>query len=148
MINGIKNLFKYFKVIWNDRWYDSHFIFKLLKFKLELMEKNFRKNGIHLYAEKDADKMKLCILLLDRLIKDEYTENAFRYHNEKWGEPEFSTDDSSKFIITHKNVITEKDREQERKEFCIINDKTYGMEKQDVNYLFSFLSKNILTWWD
>jgi len=152
IIEGIKNLWKWKSIIWNDRWWDSYFLFKILKFKLEQMEENFRERGIHVSAEKEADKMKICVLLLDRLIKDEYDENVFKHHYEKWGEPEFSSseinDELSQLHITHKNVITEEDEKQERKEFRILCKKPYKMEKQDVEYLFKLLSKNILTWWD
>ena len=152
MIKGIKNLWKWKKVIWNDRWYDSYFLFKLLKFKLENMEYKFRKDGMHLNNGKDADKMKICILLLDRIIKDEYHDNIFRYHDKKWGEPELSWDEydneNSILNITHKNVLTEGDKKQENKEFRILSKRESKMKQNDVNYLFKLFSKYILMWWD
>lgn len=39
--NGFKNFWKYRKVIWNDRWYDYSYIFKLLEFKLKDTIKNW-----------------------------------------------------------------------------------------------------------
>jgi hypothetical protein len=39
------------------------------------MEENFRNYGCHKFAEKDADKMKVVVNLLDRIVKDEYFEN-------------------------------------------------------------------------
>jgi len=113
VLTSIKNLFVWSKVIWNDRWWDHYFFFVLLHKKLSIMEKNFRKNGVHLFAEKDADKMKKCVLVLERLIKNEYDEMA-----------------------STKNSL---------KERC---DHAEYLEKQDINYLFNILRKNILTWWD
>lgn len=33
--NGLKNFWNYRSIIWNDRWYDYSYIFKLLEFKLK-----------------------------------------------------------------------------------------------------------------
>lgn len=41
--NGIKNLWKYRKVSWNDRWYDYQPIFNILEFKLKDTIKNWDK---------------------------------------------------------------------------------------------------------
>lgn len=69
---GIRNLITWFPVIWRDRWWDHYFLYSILKKKLELMEKGFRTYGIGLHSEKDAKNMKKCILLLDRLINNDY----------------------------------------------------------------------------
>lgn len=76
IVRGVSNLAIWFSVIWKDRWWDHHFFFVILHKKLSLMEKNFRKHGCYTRAEKDADKMKIVVNLLDRIIKDEYFENA------------------------------------------------------------------------
>jgi hypothetical protein len=69
---GVGNLKTWFPVIWHDRWWDHCFLYTLLRFKLILMERGFRKWGHSVAAEKDAKKIKTCVLLLDRLIKDDY----------------------------------------------------------------------------
>lgn len=73
---GISNLITWFPVIWKDRWWDHHFFFVILHRKLSLMEENFRNYGCHKFAKKDADKMKVVVNLLDRIIKGEYFEQA------------------------------------------------------------------------
>jgi hypothetical protein len=110
---GIKNLFVWFKIIWNDRWWDHYFFFIILHKKLSIMEKNFRKNGSHSCAEQDADKIKKCVLVIERLIKDNYDEISY------W-----------------KGSLKEK------------GDHADYQRKQDIDYLFKILRKNILTWWD
>ena len=69
---GIKSLFIWFKVIWNDRSWDWVFIFYILRKKLELMEHTFRVHGHAVDSEKTAHEIKICKLLLDRLIKADY----------------------------------------------------------------------------
>jgi len=96
MKNGLKNLFIWFKIIWNDRWWDNYYFFKILHKKLSLMEKNFREDGVHLFAEKDANKMKRCVLVLERLMNDDYDANA-------------STKNSLKERIEHADYLRQQD---------------------------------------
>ena len=58
--NGIKNLWKYRKVIWNDRWYDYSYIFKLLEFKLKDTIKNW--DNAH-YVGAHFTKLRMQVLL-------------------------------------------------------------------------------------
>ena len=58
--NGIKNLWTYRKVIWNDRWYDYSYIFKLLEFKLKDTIKNWDKAH---YIGSEFTKKRMQVLL-------------------------------------------------------------------------------------
>ena len=72
VLYGIQNLIKYFGVVWNDRDWDFVYIFRLLKKKLECVEKYTRRYGCHENSTIDADNMKRCIELIDKLIEDNY----------------------------------------------------------------------------
>jgi hypothetical protein len=126
----------------------------MLHKKLTIMEKNIRENGHHLYREKDADKIKIAVNLLDRLIKDEYYENVFKHHRKKWGEAEFNwTDvegdpDYLELKVTRPKILTEKDKEQEKKEFRILSRKEAKQKQQDIDFLFNHIRKHIQGWWD
>jgi hypothetical protein len=69
---GVRNLRIWFPVIWKDRWWDHSFLCIMLRHKLILMEKGFRTRGVSTRSEEDAHNMKKCILLLDRVINDDY----------------------------------------------------------------------------
>ena len=58
--NGIKNFWTYRKVIWNDRWYDYSYIFKLLEFKLKDAIENWDKAH---YVGSDFTKKRMQVLL-------------------------------------------------------------------------------------
>ena len=81
---GLRNVIRWFPVIYKDRWWDHSFLYPILKKKLELMEENFRLRGCHVGNEKDAKNMKICVLLLDRLINDAYID----YNGERGWAPE------------------------------------------------------------
>lgn len=131
LIYGIPNLFIWFKVIWKDRDWDNYHIYVLLCFKLNRMAKSFEKYDIHVDAEKKVQQLKLCVLLLERLIADEYAEaewdKAIDYKNWKIGE-----------------VLTEEDKRLLK----IAQIKEDYMRNQDLDLLFSSLRKYIEGWWD
>jgi len=151
--HGIKNLIIWFPVIWKDRWWDHWFIYSMLNKKLSLMEKSLRKYGHHTNAERDAHKIKVCAILFKRLMDDNYFENASRRHDEKWGEAKLSflEIENSELLtleINHDKVITEKDKEQERKDFKRVCKHQDNMNKQDINMVFDLMKKHIQGWWD
>jgi len=69
---GVKNLIVWLPVIYLDRWWDHYYLYRILRFKLNQMEKNFRTRGMSVCSERDAKKMRTCVLLLDRLTNDDY----------------------------------------------------------------------------
>ena len=151
---GIENLINWFPVIWQDRNWDHYFIYVILQKKLKLMEYQIRYLGHHTRAEEDANNIKICVNLLDRLIKDEYHENAFKRHDEKWGEADFRFEDCEdnpnlcSLNIDRENVKTEEDKEKERKEFRKASEHEAKLREQDLDMLFSYMRKYIQTWWD
>jgi hypothetical protein len=144
---GVKNLITWFPIIWRDRWWDTLFVYPILHKKLTMMEKHFREDGCHVYNEKDADKIKICVLLLKRIMDDGYFKNAFKRHNEKWGDSNVSFEES--FIkITYEKANTEEDKKEERKDFKRAIKHEEMLNQQDINYLFKMMSKHLRTWWD
>ena len=69
---GIKNLWKWRKVIWNDRDWDYGFLFKIMHAKLSFMQKEFETTNICVGQDKDAAQIKQTVELLYKLIADEY----------------------------------------------------------------------------
>lgn len=151
--NGIKNIFRWFPIIWKDRDWDHYYLFKMLHFKLNKMEKCLR-DGCHLNADETADKIKICTHLITRIIDDEYYNNVFKEHDKKWGKIEINYKDYVKddrlveCAMTRSNIKNKKDKEQERKEYRLIMNKPDELRKQDIQYLFKIMGKNILSWWD
>ena len=151
---GVKNLIRWFPVIWKDRNWDYNFIYMILKYKLHLMEKNIRNYGHHVRAEQDADKIKICVNLLDRLIKDEYHDNAFKSHYKKWGDAKMSFHDLKdepglcQLKIDYPNVKTEEDKKEQSKGFRICSVLEQNLKEQDLDLLFKLMRKHIQGWWD
>lgn len=151
---GIKSLWIWFPIIWKDRQWDHQFIYAVLRHKLHLTEQLIRHHGHHLYHVKDADKIKVCVDLLDRLMKDEYHEMAFKDHEKKWGEMELNFKDAAdhpgmhEAVITHPNVKTDEDKKAERKDFKIASEHEAALRENDLDFLFKMMRKHIQSWWD
>jgi len=156
---GIPNLIKWFPVIWSDRNWDFYFIWTLLHRKLYLMEKHIRQHSHHLYKERDADQIKICVNLLKRILDDEYYENVFKNHDKKWGKTHFNwkkidgeefgyKEEVCSLDITRENAKTDEEKAQQTKEFRILSTKVEEQKKQDINYLFDYMKKHIQGWWD
>jgi hypothetical protein len=79
---GIRNLYRYFSIIWNHRDYDSTHILKIFKFNLELLRKKMREDSYEVEEDlslklKDIDRV---IEILDNIINDKHYEtSAFIY---------------------------------------------------------------------
>ena len=145
---GIKNLIRWFPVIWNDRQWDSYYFFKIIRRKLEIMEPFYRYDAMVLRREKEADRMKVCIMLLDRIIKDNYHEMAYKKFDKKWGESEMLFNEDGSLNIAYENVKTEEDEKNKNKDIKESHNKEEFLINQDIEYLFKILNKRIRFWWD
>jgi len=117
------------------------------------MEKLIRKHGCHINNEKDADSIKVCVLLLDRLIEDKYFENTMEPFYKKWGDPEMIFDEledgsGHSLNVNYPNVKSAKDEIQERKDFKRFCNREQILKQQDIDLLFDTMKKKIQTWWD
>ena len=154
VIEGFRSIWLWLPVIWNDRQWDHQFIYSIFRHKLHLTEELIRLHGHHLHHKRDAAQIKYCINLLDRLIKDEYHENAFKNHYEKWGWPSLKFKDAkdypgrSEALISYPNVNSVKDEEKEKKDFKIACEKETTLREQDLDLLFKYMRKHIQGWWD
>jgi len=151
---GIKNLIKWFPVIWKDRDWDQWFLYKILYFKLKEMEYNQRVYGHHVNNEKVADQIKTCKLLAKRLIDNDYLENSTYRLDKKWGEHTMTfipCEDNPEFLTAEfktENAITDKEKKQENKERMVAYKHSDYLENQDLDMLFKNIRKHIQGWWD
>lgn len=150
---GVKSLWMWFPIIWKDRQWDHQFIYMIFRHKLYLTEQLIRHHGHHLNHVKDADQIKVCINLLDRLINDEYHETAFKRHYEKWGTPSLNWKETRnkefyEGIMSYPNIKTPKDKELETKDFKLASNHEAYLREQDLDLLFKLMRKHIQGWWD
>lgn len=134
------------------RW-DHYSIYYILRHWFKRMEEVQRNDSYHVGADRYADQLKLCGLLLNRLIADDYHENVYGPHDEKWGKSEYNFEPCknkegySSLIITRKNCNSKEEIEQEKKEYKGLMDKVVYLENQDIELLFETIKKRHRNWW-
>lgn len=76
LIRGFKNLFRWFKVIWNDRDFESYYFYVILEKKLKSIEETF--SDVHQIHQIDESRMhilryvKIARILINRLMVDDF----------------------------------------------------------------------------
>ena len=154
-IQGIKNLFKWFKIVWNDRDFDYVFILYILKFKLENIAKNIEKYSRHVGNERDVQRIKLCIRLLDK-IGDGYYESEYQnYCNSDFNiRGDLSFQLLEKFnknnLKTYLNKYPNQYRRIDKTNDDVLNALILGRLRHEKakRLLFELLNRHVEEWWN
>lgn len=169
---GIRNLIKWLPVIWKDRDWDSYYIYKIIEHKLKLQSDSIGKRDIHVNAKRDAEVMKTCVNLIQKITDSFYElEYTDYYKCDYWFEdindkPGYSTMEHeiqgewfdeyfTKYPLIYKRVlsgegvfdINKNDLKSERKKTIAMNIAHINQDRART-LLFKILSENIEGWWD
>lgn len=127
---NIKRLIQWFPVIWNNFDFDWVYLLKIVRCKLKTMEEFYESDKPNCVdAEKHAKSIKICRVLCNRLIADEYMDClGLEFEPELVGGLQFQ---SCKMGIC----------------FDWLHYGDY-MQKQDLELLCKILRKNLFSWWD
>ncbi len=139
--DGLRNYFKWRKIIWLDHQWDQTYLLKILKFKMEQMEKYFKYNGISVDGPEDAKKIERCVILLDRLLKDNYSDVAYEEYNKKWKE---DVED----YLDLKKILNKTITPQQRTDLKNAAQTEEELIEKDYEELFGIMKKEIRKWWD
>lgn len=150
---GIRNLVRWFPAVWKDRDWDHIFLYDIMRSKLKMMEKFQFNHGICISHKEISHKIKVCRILLDRLSKDEYLDNALIPHEKRWGELSLDFEDvpGKNYCKMQSNWSLAKTKDQNEKaskEFSRAGTHAEKMTQQDLDMLFRNMRKYILEWWD
>lgn len=142
--NGVRNLWKWLPLVWNDRPWDYVFILKALRFKLDETQKCI--DGSFVGSEEEAKKIRSLIEAIDRIVEDDYVSEEYKAMDEKYGKLEMIFNDDNTITTTRENLKDE-DREQERKETLALAELEADRRQQDINYVFDTMKNDIQKWW-
>jgi hypothetical protein len=175
--DGIKNLIKWFPVIWKDRDWDHNFIYEIIKFKLKNQADYIGGKDRHTRAKRDAEIMKLCCELIQRCQDDYYDMEYMDYHESKLNWLDVTDEDDiptkykdskimdvelisenfdeyfKKYPIQYKRVMSGEvnrfNRSIEEKDKQIIAmEISYENQARCRKLLFKIMENNIEKWWD
>lgn len=159
IITGIKNLIKWFPIIWKDRDWDDHFIFDILKFKLINQAKYIGYHNRHTTAKRDAEIMMLCVRLIEKVQSEYYGSEYVNYH-----ESDFNWIDTDNPNYKQLDIVERSEHFDDYfKKYPLIYRTVPDLkvpkikiamhiarinEERAHKLLFTILEKNIRRWWD
>jgi len=138
-----KNIYNFRKTLWHTYNFDYSGSLYALRDHFKILEPTIR-NGYHVRGDKTADKVKTCILLLDRIIEDtdQYHFDKIQFDFEKG-----ATTGGYKTTRLFNYKVVPKYSQAPRKSKLQMQILA-GKEKQDIELLFKILSKHIKSMWD
>ena len=167
---GIKNIWYWLPIIWKDRHWDSHYIFEIMKHKINAQSKYIGERDIHTRAKRDAEVMMTCVRLMEKVQDEFYSGEYSDYHKTKhWFEPAeeegYSTLESrileedfdsyiKKYPLIEKRVITGEGVFSLDGEDSLEVKQKLAMNIWNINHerarklLFKIMEQNIEKWWD
>ncbi len=119
---GIRNLIRWFPIIWRDADWDWEFLARIMETKLRWMADHHERCGVALGRARDIRQMRVCTELLRRMQADEYFVHA-GYDPETWNTLSHSR---ARAIIKHSDAVS----------------------AHDGRYLGLLLGKHMRKWWD
>ena len=173
---SVKNLIKWFPIIWKDRDWDDYYIFEVLKFKLKNQAKYTSDRDRHTRSELDVKRMRLCVKLIDKVSDEFYSSEYMDYHETKWDlldildKPGYMGLDTQiiserfdeffkKYPLAYKKVLADKklqifritpddnETEIDAKQRIAMNIGYYNHNRAR-KLLFKIMEENIEYWWD
>ena len=173
---SVKNLIRWFPIIWKDRDWDDHFIWEIMKNKLRWQAKYIGDRDFHTRAEMDARRMRLCANLIDKVQDEWYQMEYMDYHESSMNwldipdKPDYkqleieTTSERfdeyfKKYPLVYKKVLADKNlqpfgidieeggTEVDAKQRIAMNIGRYNHERAR-KLLFRIMEENIEGWWD
>jgi hypothetical protein len=168
IIRGIKNLWRWFPIIWKDRDWDDYYIWEILKTKLKHQSKYIGDRNTHTTAKYEAERIQWCIRLIEKIQNDFYIEEHMDFHKSDYNWVDIGNGRKElKIIEIYENydIYLSKYKSSVRKilankEFQVFepNDNNYKQrlamnlghynEKRAQDLLFKILNKHVRNWWD
>jgi len=165
-ITGIKNLWRWFPLIWKDRDWDDHYIWILLEKKLTHQAEYIGRRGIHLNANRDAERMMTCARLIKKVREEYYHMEYMDYHKSEYHWDDVPGRDDvkqlrieelsenfdnyfKKYPLVYKKIIRQPKVKSRLRDKCYI-----AMQISRENHerarklLFKLMERHIESWWD
>ena len=134
--NYFRNIWVFRKALANTVSWDYTGLFYLMQTQIILMEEAIRLHGHHLNRDNHCKRMRECVHLLDRIIKDEYYKASYDFvdkHDSVYGKC---------FGIKVTPLYDYPKNEKVIKEYAR---KQRGKDLERLTFL---LNKHVLSWWD
>jgi hypothetical protein len=168
---SLKNLWRWFPIIWKDRDWDHSYIYTILEFKLRNQSDYISKADRHTMSQKDAKDMLICAELINKVNNDFYNTEYIDYEESEFkfldipDKPDFKKLEINmvvdnldiyfnKYPTWHKRAINYIKENEYRFESDHNDRKLVAMVMGDLRQekakelVFKIMSDKINGWWD
>ena len=170
VIQGFKNLWRWFPIVWKDRDWDDYYIFEVLKFKIKNTANLTENNQRFVGWESQVSYMRICEKLIT-LIQDEYySHEYFDYYDIKFSfekiedsdnfemKSEVTIDDlqsyinkypnTKRFVMNHPKYSKFTNSMSETTDSRLAMVMGVARHEKAKKLLFKILEQKIENWWD
>ncbi len=135
VVDGIRNLIRWFPIVWNDRDFDYWYFEKILAHKLKAMRDfHVSPNAMSMEAPEVAKQIDEVLALYDRLEKDDYVEEV---------DPEMHLG----YMLVDDEVIYN-DNRRDNEYIMSVYMEADKRKKADRLKLYTIMAENMENWWD
>lgn len=152
---SIKNVIRWFPIIWKDRDWDDSYIFTILKQKLYFTAQLHIKNKRYVGWEREVELMTLAIKLIDFVTNEHYEDVAWNFMTSKYGESKWSfkkiegKEHLSEMIFKYPKIEDGTYTQVEYdKDFRETHNEANTKHRKARKLLFRILDEHIERWWD
>lgn len=141
------NLIHYLPVIYNDCWWDSHFLLRVIERKVRRDAKAYAIGG-HLESSIDTGNQLLELAnICRRMLDEDYCKEEWKAHDKKWGPLIDQSEGPNAWHMGRERACNKQLEEQE----CDESDDLFKLEERRHNADVKRMSElflNIRSWWD
>ncbi len=159
IIIGIKNLIKWFPIIFKDRDWDSYYILEVLKFKIKNTAKYISDSNRYVGCERDVEIMNTVVRLIEKVQNETYSMEYMDHETGEFSLENFleyrNSQDYSKYFEKYPLIYKYVSKTPKQKDvFNNDYDNSIVLSMGMVNHqrakklLFKLLNEHIEKWWD
>lgn len=138
----ILNLLRWCVFLWKDQDYDSYFLLKIMQYKMKRLRFCIL-NGYHAHADKVAKNIRVCELLLQRLMEDNYTSKKYEELLQKYEISDFLS-----YLMGKEGRLTVEKKKAFNRESRALHKLHTTLQQQDLELFCKLFKKHVFTWWD
>ncbi len=145
---NLRRIIDFVPIVWSDYDFDCQSgLYMLIYKKLERLEPCLR-NGHLLNGEKYAKEVRNVMLVLERIMADDYCFEERLDHLKKWGQYRIGRANSDEKTFCNLFVTTEEEEKLCKSEYFDIITKQGHLLQRDIDWVFRIIGERHLYWWD
>lgn len=147
----VRKLIEWAPIIWEDHDFDGDYFLRIVKYKLQRMEKSFRSATCVVDNDKLADEINNAIQIIKKILDNRYeSEEIYRVeksYNVSWTFKCIKKGEYYEAIRTPSRPLDKKEMEQYNKDISMAFKIAYEKKQNDLAEAFGLIAERLDYWW-